>query len=68
MHNQLDSKDSCKAKTLKGGGVHQRLPFLKKKRKLVFMSYMNVDPQMLLTWLLLLDVLTKPRTECNAYI
>jgi hypothetical protein len=44
MHNQLDSKDSCKAKNLKWGGMHRCLPLLKNRRKLVFLRFMILDP------------------------
>jgi hypothetical protein len=44
MHNQLYNNDSCKAKNLKWGGMHWCLPLLRNKRKLVFLSFMNVDP------------------------
>jgi hypothetical protein len=49
MHNQLDSKDSCKAKNLKWGGMHRCFPLLKRGKKLVFLSVMNVDTQKLLS-------------------
>jgi hypothetical protein len=44
MHNQLDSKDNYKAKNLKWGGMHRCLPLLKNGRKLVFLSFTNIDP------------------------
>jgi hypothetical protein len=50
MHNQLYSNDSCKVnKNLKWGGMHWYLPLLKNRRKLVFLSFTNVDPHAL-TW------------------
>jgi hypothetical protein len=58
MHNQLYSNDSCKAKFFKWGGMHRCLPLLKNRRKLVFLSFTNVNPQKLLTSLILLDVVT----------
>jgi hypothetical protein len=33
------------------GGMHRCLPLLKNGRKLVFLSFTNVDPQKFLTWL-----------------
>jgi hypothetical protein len=65
MHKQLDRNDNCKAKNLKWVGMHWCLPFLKNRRELVFLSFMNVDPQKLK-----LDLLDRhhhqPRVECNA--
>jgi hypothetical protein len=46
--------------------MHRCLPFLKRGRKLVFLSLTNVDPQKLLTRLLLLDIMSKSRTKYNA--
>jgi hypothetical protein len=59
MHNQVYSNDSCKVKqNLEWGGMHRCLPLLRKRRKLVFLSFMNVDPHKPLTRLLLLDIIT----------
>jgi hypothetical protein len=45
MHNQPYNINSCKAKNVKLSGMYQCLPLLKNERKLVFLSFMNVDPQ-----------------------
>jgi hypothetical protein len=42
--------------------MHQCLPLLKNRRKLVFLSFMNVGPQAL-TWPFLLDVIDNPNAE-----
>jgi hypothetical protein len=56
MHNQLYN-DCCKAKNLKWGGMHWCFPLLKSRRKLVFLSFTNVDPQAS-TCLFLIHVVT----------
>jgi hypothetical protein len=42
--------------------MHYCLPLLKNRRKLVFLSFMNVDPRAL-TWPFLLDVIDNPNAE-----
>jgi hypothetical protein len=42
--------------------MHRRLPLLKNTRKLVFLSFMNVDSQAL-SWPFLLDVIDNPNAE-----
>jgi hypothetical protein len=48
--------------------MHRCLPLLKNRRKLVFLSFTNVNPHKLLPWLLLLDDVTKPRMEMQCII
>jgi hypothetical protein len=42
--------------------MHRCLPLLKNRRKLVFLSFTNVDPHKLLTWHFLLDVVDNPKS------
>jgi hypothetical protein len=42
--------------------MHRCLPLLKNRRKLVFLSFINVDPEAL-TWYFLLDVLDNPNVK-----
>jgi hypothetical protein len=44
MHNQYKYNDNYKVKSLEGD-MYWCLPLLKNTRKLVFLSFMNVDPQ-----------------------
>jgi hypothetical protein len=42
--------------------MHRCLPLLKNRRKLVFLSFTNLDPQAL-SWPFLLDVIDNPNAE-----
>jgi hypothetical protein len=42
--------------------MHRYLHLLQNRRKLVFLSFMNVDPHKLLTWPFLLDVEDNPKS------
>jgi hypothetical protein len=55
-----------KLKNFKWGGMHWCLPLLRKVRKLVFLSFMTVDPPKALDLAHLAQCRTRPRMECNA--
>jgi hypothetical protein len=42
--------------------MHRCLPLLKNRRKLVFLSFTNVDPKAP-TWIFMNDIVTKPITK-----